>query len=428
MKCARFRKLLIPYAEGSLRAESTASLEQHLAECGSCAAELRSLTCTVDVLKRVDYPAFEPALDLRSRVMAEIADQPVTTPWRQASRMQAYSAAMAGLLLVAIAGAGMWRMMERGVEVPASTPPGVQRRQAQTARPTEPVRPPVAEKPRGVTPPATAPGKAAEHSAGRPAASAYGMPYLGERLPATGDRARRALGSPAPLMSLGPALTVTRSADTDRAYSDDPISADALSDRAYGREWDVARQPDEQISGRMKQFDPGGNQSLFALQPAEAEKPSAARGLPPEASAPAGPNSRVLAGTSLNMDENANAGARVAAGNLYYDISLGFGVEALEEKVRDFPTSVTTITELMARYREAGMPKDEYKMAQRLTQLDPGNAGHWLSRAQAADRVPMPKTAQACYQRAVKLGLKGADLEQAQARITELQKKQPHAQ
>ena len=67
MKCAKFRKLLIPYTEGSLPEELSASIERHLVGCESCARELRSLTCTVDVLKQLDYPAMEPAVDLRSR-------------------------------------------------------------------------------------------------------------------------------------------------------------------------------------------------------------------------------------------------------------------------------------------------------------------------------------------------------------------------
>ena len=54
--------------------------------------------------------------------------------------------------------------------------------------------------------------------------------------------------------------------------------------------------------------------------------------------------------------------------------------------------------------------------------LDAGTT-HWLARAQAADRVPMPKTAEACYQRAIKLGLKSPQLEQAQERVKALKGK-----
>ncbi len=117
--------------------------------------------------------------------------------------------------------------------------------------------------------------------------------------------------------------------------------------------------------------------------------------------------------------------ARMAAGNAtsFADEMLGVDMDALETKLRDFPSSVTTITDLMLKYREAGRPRDEYQMAQRLTKLDPDNSGHWLSRAQAADRVPMPKTAEMCYRRAIKLGLKGEELGRAQERVKVLEKK-----
>ncbi len=110
----------MPYAEGSLSKEIADSLDQHLAECESCARELRSLACTVGVLKQVEYPAMDPAIDLRSRVLAQISPQPARKSWWQSARLQAYSAAAAGLLLIALVGGGMWSMLERGMEVTAT--------------------------------------------------------------------------------------------------------------------------------------------------------------------------------------------------------------------------------------------------------------------------------------------------------------------
>lgn len=438
MKCTRFRKLLIPYAEGSLPAESAASLEQHLAECGACSAELRSLTCTVDVLKKVDYPAFEPAFDLRSRVLAEIANEPARKPWWQASRMQAYSAAMAGLLLVAIAGAGMWRTMERGVEVRVSAPPSVRHRQAQTqaARPARPAPAPAVKAPRDVARRSAAPKEAAKDSAGRPLAMGdrvYGIRplYSDDKSPNSGvtwfDRDRQT-----PAMSKAVTPVTTPPVSTDGVSMGYPPLADDTSAGAYGG-YGRAREPEQQLSNRTKQSDLGGTQNFYTLRSVEPEAPSAAAGVS-AAPAPTGPASpdATIAETFDGVGEEAISraqripGGNSAMGNMATDycadVTLGVGIAGLAMKLQDFPTSVTTITDLMMKYREARMPKDEYKMAQRLTQLDPDNAGYWLSRAQAADRVPMPKTAQACYQRAVKLGLKGADLDQAQKRITELKK------
>jgi hypothetical protein len=126
-----------------------------------------------------------------------------------------------------------------------------------------------------------------------------------------------------------------------------------------------------------------------------------------------------------DLDSSTKPDYRMAAGNAlsFAEANLGMDVAGLETKLRDFPSSVTTITDLMLKYREAGRPRDEYQMAQRLTKLDSDNSGYWLSRAQAADRVPMPKTAQTCYQRAIKLGLKGEELGRAQERVKALGEK-----
>ena len=96
MKCNRYQKYLIPYAEGALSGKLLKSVEKHLTACESCSEELAELRQTVDVLRQTEYPAMEPAGDLRSRVMAQIAREPA--PARK-SWWGAYSAAAAALLI-----------------------------------------------------------------------------------------------------------------------------------------------------------------------------------------------------------------------------------------------------------------------------------------------------------------------------------------
>lgn len=449
MKCTKFRKLLIPYTERSLSEEKAEALEQHLAECESCAAELRSLTCTVDVLKKVDYPTFEPAFDLRSRVLAEIANEPVRKPWWQPARMQAYSAAVAGLLLVAIAGAGMWRMMERGVEVPASAPQSRMDR-AKELPPAEEMQPPPAKGPETNQQPAAAvPRETKKLAAGRTMATlsspetprtSVGAALGDFRLNRSADpKSERFLGRDAlsTLADDSRSPAVRRERDTTAKFG---VSTDGTLDVGYGAMHET-REPAEQLSNMLKQSSLGGPQQAAK----EIGKPHVDK--VPAAGIQAGPSSpQERSAFSLKAGEASSAASfdtmlksapaersagrpdqdMAAAGNAvfsYADRALGLDIESLEAKLRGFPTSMTTITDLMVKYREARRPRDEYEMAHRLTKLDPNNAGFWLSRAQAADRVPMPKTAQVCYQQAIKLGLKGAELEQAQARIRELQKK-----
>lgn len=101
MKCIRFRKYLMPYAEGALSEKTRKAVEEHLAVCESCAREMDELRQTVDALKRAAYPAMEPASDLRSRVMGRIAREPARRSW-WTGRLPAYSAAAAALLIFAI--------------------------------------------------------------------------------------------------------------------------------------------------------------------------------------------------------------------------------------------------------------------------------------------------------------------------------------
>lgn len=101
MKCNRYQKYLIPYAEGALSGKLQKFVEKHLSACKLCAEELIQVRRTVDVLRQTEYPAMEPAFDLRSRVMAKIASEPAPASTRK-SFWGAYSAAAAALLIFAV--------------------------------------------------------------------------------------------------------------------------------------------------------------------------------------------------------------------------------------------------------------------------------------------------------------------------------------
>lgn len=432
MKCSEFRKLLMPYADGSLPEEMSDSMERHLAECESCARELRSLACTVGVLKEIEYPAMEPATDLRSRVLAQISPEPARRSWWQAARLQAYSAAAAGLLLIAIAGAGMWSMLERGMEV-TPTQEVTQEQKVDRVQPPSSVAAPseMVKALPGVQPGAAPRKPNAKKIEEGPARRAWPLTPPASS-PSDTDEYR--VDAIHPLYGEWYDRGLSASSGTLEGAPDG--SAGLPKALGYGVTPEgtempagPARQPSQELASSMKQSDLGGTQSF--MYRGGPEGVSGARPAPSTANgAVASPPTvgEMLAenpanGTSFELSDKPFS--RMAAGNTAYfdNVSLGLDIRALETKLRDFPSSVTVITDLMAKYREAGRPRDEYQMAQRLTKLDPDNSGYWLSRAQAADRVPMPATARVCYERAIKLGLKGEALGQAQERVKALGEK-----
>lgn len=439
MKCNRFRKLLIPYSEGSVSPPLSESLEQHLAECEECARELRLLACTADVLRKIDYPTFEPAVDLRSRVLARIADEkPVRRPWWQPVGLQTYSAAVAGLLLIAVAGAGMWQMMARNIETPAPSATIEHRTKRLAERPVgvAPAPKTPAETPSQALPtdkksvPATkAPRTAASERwffdatiADQNQSAARLYIRSAPSRPAADYRYSRSDGNDALKRLHSPAALSVEEALADTESMELGYGTTAASPKA------PAPEASQYMARSVNQSDLGGTQlkrfGASEMQSQPAPNPSTGGLLKAGVEIDAKGESLFSAGRSLRPDMIAGAGNRMVDAGNSYSIAGGLvqsDISGLETKLRDFPSSVSVITDLMVRYRQAGRPRDEYNMAQRLTKLDPDNAGYWLSRAQAADRVPMRKTAEVCYERAIKLGLKGAQLEQARARVKVLE-------
>jgi hypothetical protein len=340
---------------------------------------------------------------------------------------------MAGLLLVAIAGAGMWRIMEGRFEAPAPSA-AVEKQSIEKDRLRRQVAP--------LTPPTESPGRTSAAKPPKPSAKTdttksfghwYGRPSalpLGE--------SPRGTTAGAPVDS----YSYLRTEDTKEAITgrvEHWSAADTTSDETnvglgYRAAKGVpARDPSQELTRSTKQSASEGSQTVFdgGLASGAPQRPAASA---PTAEADTHDKGTEPAGRAFSMDSPpASAGDRrhdflaadgahgVGNSSANLDTPIGTNIRGLEVKLRDFPSSVTVIGDLMKSYRQAGRPRDEYNMAQRLTKLDPKNAGHWLARAQAADRVPMPRTAEVCYERAIRLGLKGEQLEQARGRVEALQ-------
>ncbi len=425
MKCSRLRKHLIPYVEGSLPAHLRERLERHLATCGSCAQELRLVSDTVEALQQADYPAMEPAPDLRSRVMAQIAHARPRKVWWEASRLQAYSAVAAGVLLFALVGTTVWPLLTRSHQADlrhrvAQTAPAEEKaprpepekgpRLDRAAQPTPAVPEDLGllpgEKSAAPAPPMADKGVRRSESEERAAGRAF-FSRADETPPAPSKRAASPRGETGYAMR----EAVRPSAPEAEPAPASDMAADALT-AAKRAPTEVGKAAPEGHARDRAQAYLGGTQQLQ-------DSP----GVPPGVAGPAGPPTRhEKADLARGMGNIAPArdGEREEAQRASWAADE---VLALERKLKEFPTSVTVLRELLTRYKEAGRAEDEYAVAERLTKLDADNARYWLARAQAAERANMPATARASYRRAVRLGLKNADLEYAQGRLKVLEKK-----
>ena len=150
MNHSRVQDSLSDYLENDLSPVDRSAVEEHLADCGACVADLRDLREAVALLRRLPTP--EPPPFLASRVMARIADgEAEPARWRrwlaQASApliAAPLAAAAAALAVFALAGAPGERAAK--VEI-ADRPPLVP---VVTGRSVERVRippPPMAEPP-----------------------------------------------------------------------------------------------------------------------------------------------------------------------------------------------------------------------------------------------------------------------------------------
>lgn len=103
MWCFRYRRLLIPYSEGSLGDRARQAVERHVSVCRGCAADLEDIRAVCGVLRSAEVTAVEPAADLWSKVSERIADG--ATPARRSYRRLPHAAsAFAGAVVVAAVG------------------------------------------------------------------------------------------------------------------------------------------------------------------------------------------------------------------------------------------------------------------------------------------------------------------------------------
>jgi anti-sigma factor RsiW len=104
------RDMLSAYADGVLSPDAVRSMEQHLAECDTCAQALDSeqrFLAQLDTLAGVEPPA-----DFVNAVMGRVAQHPVhqpgnAIPWRAAMR---YGVAAALVLAVLLGGGVTWML------------------------------------------------------------------------------------------------------------------------------------------------------------------------------------------------------------------------------------------------------------------------------------------------------------------------------
>ena len=89
-ECHKVKGLLSPYIDQQLSSLERVSVEEHLAKCAACSAELESLRATVNLLHRV--PVVSPT---RSFALAEFAPRPRRAPFALAS--SATAAAMSAM-------------------------------------------------------------------------------------------------------------------------------------------------------------------------------------------------------------------------------------------------------------------------------------------------------------------------------------------
>jgi hypothetical protein len=411
MKCARLKKYMIPYVEGSLPGRLRGPMDAHLSACEPCRRELDELAQTVGVLRQAEYPAAEPAFDLRSRVMAQVAREPVRKPWWSA-RLPAYSAAAAGLLIFAVLLTTIKPAFRE------ATQPMKGAEQVATA--------PSPEEPEALREvPAQEVGTDRTGAAWldghvdtvRPGRSATPMKPKEGRVPS--PRAPADKPEKGPLNRLySDEITVGTTVRLPETGDDAKVSSFSL--RSHPESLGMGNAPDRLAASRNDDHAmPEGTSRDVAQAPS-----GGAQTWGMEHSVPAGPPALI---DGVARERESIAEVPRGAGNIasWHEDSADLRADKdsvlnLERKLKEFPNSRTVLCDLLEAYSRSGQAEDEYAVATRLTKLYPENARYWFARAQAAEKAKMPKTAAASYRRAIDLKLTGPELELAKARLAAL--------
>lgn len=359
MKCSDVKKLLMPFVEGALDESLAHKVGEHLKACSDCAREAEALAETVTALREADVPAMEPAANMRSRVMAGIASEPVRRGW-WTGRVQAWSAAAA---VVLFAGVLMVSLRHGAFEgAPQSAMESLDR--------AEP-------------PAAYAPAAPLEESAPEP--------ELNDRIVMK-----------EPSKEMKKSVSLPEEAPVRQEAKEKSPVAEGEKGAALGRK----DAPAEAAAEADK----------FGFSPA-AETTAASKAEPaPAAPSGGGDSLDSVAAGDLRKAE-ANGAAAVDEAKKPDDRTL-----ELEKTLSENPDHEGTLLALVKDYRRVGRSQDEYAVADRLTKLKPDNAGYWFMRAQAAERAKLPNEAAASYKKAIELKVAEPNLSLSRSRLEVLEK------
>ena len=417
MRCTRFRKRIMPYIEGTLPERLQKQTEEHIATCESCARELAELTQTVHALRQAEYPAMEPAFDLRSRVMARLAREPVRRPWF-VGRRQAYSGAAVGLLVFAMALTAVWPFLVRARR-PASQSRMPSNVQQPAKGPTAAPKPPPGTKAEPYT--VIADGHAKDvgilSRKSEAAAPRTGAPPLRFR---TIEAPRRTVAPGAPLKKQvgtaarpSPMLAYGGSAGWGKPAG--PKAAAGIDEAGIGK---IPKAEMEGLPTQPHVNGKGGEVAYGGAAEEAAAKPRCTPAPPPSVPAAPTPAPHGVERIEIGAYDFASS---MAASDKFEKQRADETVLACEKKLKESPKNRAVLERLLYAYYEAGRADDEYAIAKRLVKLDPDNAKYWFARAQAAEKARMPRTAAAAYRRAIKLKLAQPELGLAETRLKALE-------
>lgn len=400
MSCEKYQQYIIPYAEGTLSITMMEEMAAHLLDCTDCQHELDEIIETIGILRETEYPQIEPAVNLRSRVMAQIADDtPARKPWWRMN-LTTLSAA-AGLMFICVfmviyskggAPGSKAMQMQDAIQSAVVSTGSVPASVAGQRKASDAVT--LAARPAGDTQESTRllPGSIASTTPSKPVANDNKAASV------------RTFEKPVLMAKVEPGNKYQNS-ESDRMYL--PEKADTtenvpLMSKSIGTAEGITKQRIADDRQMFNSMIPGGAQNQQQ-------------------------NSSLNAAPTQNnlQDKTTKSGL---GGSVPVNEAIGSQKQAdediltLERKLAAFPNSVTVMKKLLERYRTTGRSDDEYAIAVKLTKVDPNNPGYWFARGQAAERVKMPKTAVTCYQTAIKKNLSGADLELAKSRLEALGK------
>lgn len=399
MSCSKYQEYIIPYAEGTLSTMIMEEMAAHLFACPECRRELDEIIDTIGILKETEYPQMEPAVNLRSRVMAQIADEtPVRKPWWRTS-LPALSAAV-GLVFICISMI-IYSRGGPGTRKDAHMEDAIRSAVVSTRPSSSPNQEKLSES-------LIATEKTASDSTTRSNRTITGSTASMERgkSDAAGGKqpGTKTIDKPV-MMAKVEKRNIYDDIEKDRIYI--PEKSDSFEGEP------LLSKPLDTVKGTAKQRPVDDRQMLNAMVPggAQNQQQSLAPGMP-GAQTEMNDNSAKSAFDSANDVRNVDeTGKRIANDIL-----------TQERKLAAFPNSITVMKKLLEGYRASGRAEDEYAIAVKLTQVDPNNAEYWFARGQAAERMKMPRTAVTCYRTAIKKNLSGANLELAKSRLQALEK------